>query len=381
MSADGSIVKKCKTCGNVASTTTIAKIASVTLADEEYTYNGKAKKPAVTVKDSKGVVLAKDKDYTVNYASGCKNPGQYEVKVTFIGNYEGTKSLYFTIAPKAIKISSLTPDKKTFTAKWTTTTGSGYEIAYSTSEKFTKSTTKTVTVSGQSSKSKKITGLKATEKYYVRIRAYVTITVNKKETKLYGEWSDVETVITETAKGKISAIKSVTLSEDEYQYDGKVKKPSVIIKDKAGNTLEEGVDYKVSYASGRKNPGSYKVTVTYLGNYKSLKKVTLYFTIAPKGVAIKKLTATSKGFKVTYAKGSNNTGYEIQYSTSKKFTKSTTKSVTISKAKTTSKTISKLKGNKTYYVRIRTYKTVKVNGKSVKVYSDWSGAKSVKTKK
>ena len=107
----------------------------------------------------------------------------------------------------------------------------------------------------------------------------------------------------------------------------------------------------------------------------------MYFTFAPKGVSIKKLTATSKGFKVTYGKGSNNTGYEIQYSTSKKFTKSTTKSVTISKAKTTSKTISKLKAKKTYYVRIRTYKTVKVNGKSVKVYSDWSSAKSVKTKK
>ena len=35
---------------------------------------------------------------------------------------------------------------------------------------------------------------------------------------------------------------------------------------------------------------------------------------------------------------------------------------------------------KTYYVRVRTYKTVKVGKKSVKIYSGWSAAKKVKTK-
>ncbi|MGN0522144.1 MAG: fibronectin type III domain-containing protein, partial [Eubacterium sp.] len=69
------------------------------------------------------------------------------------------------------------------------------------------------------------------------------------------------------------------------------------------------------------------------------------------------------------------TGYQIQYSTSSKFTKA--KTVTVSKNSTTSKTISKLKANKKYYVRVRTYKTV--DGK--KIYSAWSKAKSVTTKK
>ena len=57
------------------------------------------------------------------------------------------------------------------------------------------------------------------------------------------------------------------------------------------------------------------------------------------------------------------------------------KSYTVSKNKTTSKTIKKLKGKKKYYVRVRTYKTVKVNGKSVRIYSGWSKAKAVTTKK
>ena len=56
------------------------------------------------------------------------------------------------------------------------------------------------------------------------------------------------------------------------------------------------------------------------------------------------------------------------------------KTATITKNKTVSKAISKLKAKKNY-VRIRTYKTVKVNGKSVKLYSAWSKAKSGAYKK
>ena len=56
------------------------------------------------------------------------------------------------------------------------------------------------------------------------------------------------------------------------------------------------------------------------------------------------------------------------------------KTSTIKKYKTTSKTISKLKSKKKYYVRVRTYKTVKINGKSTKLYSGWSKTKAVKVK-
>ena len=87
------------------------------------------------------------------------------------------------------------------------------------------------------------------------------------------------------------------------------------------------------------------------------------------------LKAGKKQLTASWSKVSDISGYEISYSTSKKFSKKTTKVV---KAKKSSKktTIKKLTKNKKYYVRIRTYKTV--NGK--KIYSDWSTVKNVKVK-
>lgn len=89
--------------------------------------------------------------------------------------------------------------------------------------------------------------------------------------------------------------------------------------------------------------------------------------------SIKKLTAKSKGFTIKWTKKSVK-GYEIQYSTSSKFSNATTK--TIKKSSTVSKTINNLKSKKKYYVRIRTYKTVK----GQKLYSAWTKAQNIKTK-
>lgn len=102
----------------------------------------------------------------------------------------------------------------------------------------------------------------------------------------------------------------------------------------------------------------------------------------PAKVTVKKTTLKSvknaKGKKlvVKWKKNTAGNGYQIQYSTSKKFAKGN-KTKTISKNKTTSYTIKKLKKKKTYYVRIRTYK--KVSGKTY--YSEWSSVKKVKIKK
>lgn len=90
--------------------------------------------------------------------------------------------------------------------------------------------------------------------------------------------------------------------------------------------------------------------------------------------------AARKSFSATWKKQSKQTsGYQVQYSTNKKFAKSV-KTSTISKNTTVKKTVKKLSAKKTYYVRVRTYKTVKVGKKSVKIYSGWSAAKKVKTK-
>ncbi len=98
-------------------------------------------------------------------------------------------------------------------------------------------------------------------------------------------------------------------------------------------------------------------------------------TVKPKKTSIKKLSKGKKKFTVTWAKVSGVKGYQIQYSSDKKFKKNN-KSVTVTKQKTTKATVKKLKSKKKYYVRVRTYKTV--NGK--KIYSSWSKVKSIKTK-
>ena len=171
---------------------------------------------------------------------------------------------------------------------------------------------------------------------------------------------------------------NIKLSKTAYTYNGKVQKPSVTVKNSKGKALKNGTDYKISYPKGMKNVGKYTVKVTLKGNYSGSKSMT--YNINPKGTSVSKVTAAKKGFKVTWKKQTTQTtGYQVQYSTSSKF--KSAKTVTISKNKTTSKSVGKLSAKKKYYVRVRTYKTVKIGGKSVKLYSGWSKAKSVTTKK
>ena len=173
-------------------------------------------------------------------------------------------------------------------------------------------------------------------------------------------------------------VNNIKLSKTAYTYNSKVQKPSVTVKDSKGKTLKNGTDYTVTYPKGMKNVGKYTVKVTLKGNYSGTKSLT--YNINPKGTSVSKVTAAKKGFKATWKKQTTQTtGYQVQYSTSSKF--KSAKTVTISKNKTTSKSVSKLSAKKKYYVRVRTYKTVKVNGKNVKLYSGWSKAKSVTTKK
>ena len=180
--------------------------------------------------------------------------------------------------------------------------------------------------------------------------------------------------LSETVIKKASDIR---LSTTSYIYDGKAKTPSVSVKDSAGKTLKMNTDYTVTYATGRKNVGNYSVTIKLKGNYGGTVKKT--FTIQPKSTSISKLIPGSKKLTIKWKKqATQTTGYQIQYATSSKFKDA--KNVTVSKNKTTSKTILKLKAKKKYYVRIRSYKTVKVNGKSMNLYSAWSRVRTGKTK-
>ena len=95
-----------------------------------------------------------------------------------------------------------------------------------------------------------------------------------------------------------------------------------------------------------------------------------------KAVSLTGVKADKKSFKAKWETVSGITGYQLQYSTAKSFSKNTYKTLLISDKKAASKTVKKLKAKKTYYVRIRSYRSVG----GVKYYGKWSSALKIKTK-
>ena len=268
----GSKHKECTVCKKVLETSEIPALsrisiskASVTLSTSTYAYDGKAKKPGVTVKLN-GKTLKNGTDYTASYSNNTK-VGTAKVTITGKGNYTGSVSKTYSI----------------------------------------KNDFKKATISGISNKS----------------------------------------------------------------YTGKNITQSITVKYN-GKTLKKGTDYTVSYSSS-KNIGTATVKITGKSSYTGT--ITKTFKINPAKQEIQKLTAKSKAFFVDWAQKGSATGYEIQYATNSKFTSA--KKVTITNNKTDTKTISKLSGKKKYYVRVRSYTTVK----GTKYYGAWSASKSVTTKK
>ena len=268
----GSKHKECTVCKKVLETAEIPALsrisiskASVTLSTSTYAYDGKAKKPGVTVKLN-GKTLKNGTDYTVSYSNNTK-VGTATVKIMGKGNYTGSVSKTYSI----------------------------------------KNNFKKATISGISNKS----------------------------------------------------------------YTGKNITQSITVKYN-GKTLKNGTDYTVS-CSNNKSIGTATVKIAGKGSYTGT--ITKTFKINPAKQEIQKLTAKSKAFFVDWAQKGSATGYEIQYATNSKFTSA--KKVTITNNKTDTKTISKLSGKKKYYVRVRSYTTVK----GTKYYGAWSASKSVTTKK
>lgn len=194
---DGNSVTKCTICGQMLVTAKIAKVSKVTLSKKTYTYNGKAKKPAVTVKDSNGTKLKNGKDYSITYAKGRKKVGKYTAKITLKGEkYSGSKTVTFTIKPKNTKLTSKKGQKKAIVVRWKKQSKqtSGYQIQYATKKNFTNA--KTVTVKKNNVTKKTIKKLASGKKYYVRIRTYKNVKMNGKTTKIASSWSKTSTVKT-----------------------------------------------------------------------------------------------------------------------------------------------------------------------------------------
>ena len=314
------------------------------------TYNGTAKSVTAAV-ECDGKTLVEGRDYLVTGGFEITGLGTYTLTIIGTGIYTGTASKTYTVTCQHNYTESIT--------KQPTCTEPGRKTLTCSICGAVKDTT-SIPKTAHTYKNKKVTKRATTSKN--------------------GTFTAVCSVCGAEQTEVIYAAKTIKLSKTSMTYNGKKQKPSVTITDAAGKRLKNGTDYKVTYPKKTQNVGKYTVTVTLKGNYTGTVKKT--FTILPKNTAISKLTASKNTVTVKWKKQTKQTaGYEIQYSTSSKFTKKTTKTVKAAKNSMTSKKITKLKAKKKYYVRIRTYQTVKVGKKSTKIYASWSKAKTVTTQR
>ncbi|MCM1285090.1 MAG: PepSY domain-containing protein [Acetobacter sp.] len=187
----------------------------ICLSTKTYIYNGKAKKPSVTIKTDDGRSNISSSYYKVTYKNNTK-PGKATATIKFNDKkYHGTFKKNFTIKPKKSSLTSIKKNGTNLTVKWKKDNNvTGYQVQYSTNSNF--SSSKKVTVSKKSTTSKTIKGLKSNKKYYVRVRAYKT--VNGK--KFYGPYS-----------AKKSIGKNASSSSASAKLNGKEKAKSIALKD------------------------------------------------------------------------------------------------------------------------------------------------------
>lgn len=178
------------------------------------------------------------------------------------------------------------------------------------------------------------------------------------------------------SSGNVSVKKNIADASisniSKKNYTGRVIRPSVTVK-YGGKRLKENKHYTVSYKKNR-NPGIATITIKGKGAYTGTKKVS--FTIKPKKAALKTVKSPKKKrLNVTWKRDSSVTGYQVMIATNKSF-RANKKSKVISKNKTTSCTFKNLKSKKTYYVKVRSYKSVKGGA----VYGPYSSVKKIKVK-
>lgn len=352
---DGYIENICIECNEMIETV-IPKV-KISVSESGFTYNQKTQKPIITVTDSTGKVFVEGADYIASYPESSIDVNDYSIFVTMDNEYyEVDTEIFYIIEEKSIE---------DLTVKLSDT-------KIHCGEKPTIS----------------ISGLKINKDFECDIWYWG---VGEQEVTVYGvgNYTGEQTVKFTVYPANVTGLKvskttssSITLSwkEDEnysvqyYQiYDVKNKKiiatvdyydTSYTIK-----KLKAGTVYSYKVRSYTKENGK-----KYYGDWVEITGIT-----KPVAASLASLKSSkAKTFTAKWDKQTSATGYQIQYSTSSSF--SGAKTVKIAKNSSTSKTVSSLKSGKKYYVKIRTYKTVKVNGKSKTVYSSWSKAKSVKIK-
>ena len=183
----------CEECGKIFAVGKVLPALKAKLSSAKFTYNGKTHKPSVVANNN----LKLNKDYTVKWSGNGKNVGTYTAKVHF-KDADFDQTLSFDVVPAKTTLSSVKGGSKSFTVKWDKQTKkmsdsriTGYQVQYATNSKFTKNEN-TVTVKGYKNTSKKIKGVNAKKKYYVRVRTYKTVG----GTNYYSGWSKAQNVKT-----------------------------------------------------------------------------------------------------------------------------------------------------------------------------------------
>lgn len=345
---------------------------SIGLSSTSYTYDGKAKTPAITIKYA-GKTLTKGVDYKVEYSNNTAT-GIGKVTITGIGNYKGTVTKTFQIKPK--KLTGLKQSWRTtssVTLTWKALSGvTGYQIyrkdSSNGSYKYVGSTTSTKYINKS---------LTAGKTYYYLVRGY------KKSgtTTITGKKSD--TITTTTTPGQVKALK-VDKNSTNYitlKWNKLTGATGYYIyrKDSSNGSFKYlGATTRTSYTNKKLTSGKnyYYVVVGYKKfNSKTLKGAksgVLQATTRPKAPTLKGFAST-KSSTLTWSKVTGASGYEVYMSTSKNgtYNKIATIGGTSSKIATIGSTSiiykkASLTSGKTYYFKVRSYTT----GKSgAKVYS------------
>ncbi len=326
---------------------------AVTLSESEYTYDGKAKEPAVTV--TKGTEKLTGADFTVKYENNI-NPGTAKAIVTGAGVYTGTVTKEFTIeASKGISSAGFTV---TLSQTSYTYDGKAKEPAVTV----TKGTEK---LRGTDFTVKYENNIKpGTAKAIVTGAGVYTGTVTKeftiKEAKKKNIGLTCKKVFTKKYGDKAFSLQAKAVKGAKITYKTSDKKVAVV--DKKGKVTIKGT-------------GIATITVKATASGYNAKTLKVTVKVSPSKASAPSLkTLRGRKLKVSWKKDRRATGYQVQYCTSKAFKKGV-KTITISKNKTLTKTIPKLTKGKRYYVRVRAYKSVKVNKKTQKLYGAWSSVK------
>lgn len=220
----------------------------------------------------------------------------------------------------------------------------------------------------------------STGTYYIQLKGSTIFDNSGYSIPPYGAYS-----FKFTQTNPYPTIQNVTLNKTSFVYNGKKQQPTVKVVDSNGNKVDSEY-YTVKYSGGNsKSIGYYYVTIEFKGKYKAesytingekwADSYLAEYTIKPKSTKVSKLSNKKNKLTVKWKKQTSVSGYQIQYSTDKNFKKNK-KTITVKSKETTSKTITKLKKKKTYYVRVRTYKSL--GKKDAKIYSSWSSAEKIK---